>query len=346
MIHRAVVIGSGSAGRRHAAELRRALPGAQLVVVRRPDSRQPTASLREIDAEITHDLAAALRREVDLAVVASPATSHEAHVSALLACGVPTLVEKPLAHSHPAAHNLAVRADGSGVPLVVGYHLRVTETIVALRRLLLDGLIGQVRSFDLRVGQHLASWRPAMPAGRSVSARADLGGGVLLELSHELDALLWLLGPVESVAAILGHDGAPTDGAVDTIADLELRMLSGIEGGVHLDMVSDPPFRRWRLVGERGSLVADLLAGTVQLRRGDATRELHRSASGERDRAERRVIEDLLGVVAGKPTQLCTPGEAVGVLELIEAARRSASSGVAEALVSPEPLGAGEGASR
>jgi hypothetical protein len=339
VIHRVVVVGSGSAGRRHAAELRRVLPGAELVVVRRADSEQPLEPWIELDADVAHDLDVALRSSVDLAVVASPATAHEQHVACLVAHDVPTLVEKPLAHSSAAARRLAASADDSGTPLVIGYHLRVSETVVALRTMLRAGLIGAVQRFDLRVGQHLGGWRSTQPAARSVSARAELGGGVLLELSHELDALIWLLGPVASVGATLRRDGAPTDGIVETVADLDVRLASGLHGRVHLDMVSDPAFRCWQLDGERGTLVADLLAGTVQHRTDGMTQELHRAAPGERDRAERSVIADLLGVTSGRTTQLCTPDEAVDVLELVEAARRSAASGRSESPKAGEVLG-------
>ncbi len=89
----------------------------------------------------------------------------------------------------------------------------------------------------------------------------------------------------------------------------------------------------------RGTLVADLLAGTVQLSSDGATHELYRAAPGERDRAERSVIEDLLDIAAGRPTRLCTPDEAVDVLELVEAARRSAATGRTEAVGNREVLG-------
>ena len=96
-----------------------------------------------------------------------------------------------------------------------------------------------------------------------MTARQELGGGVLLELSHELDGLRFVLGDVVSCSARLRRDGAPTDGLVDTVADLDIELASGIQGHVHLDMVSEEPFRTWTVPGTDGTLTADLLQGTI-----------------------------------------------------------------------------------
>ncbi len=335
---KAVVVGSGSAGRRHTAALRARLPTAELVVVRRPDSDQPLEPLADLGATVVHSLDDAVVDRADLAVVASPSTHHVEPTLRFIAAGVPVLVEKPLASSYAEGETIRRAASRAVAPVLVGYHLRHSETPLAVRRALHGAALGGLLRAELTVGQHLEQWRPGSDPRRGVTARAELGGGVLLELSHELDALHWLVGPIETIHARLLTEGAPTDGAVDTVADLATTSSTGVSATVHLDMVSRSPRRRWRFVGTAGELVADLLTGTVHLVRCGERVPLHQSAAGERDRAEVAMIASLVDAAGARPIrgarESCSVDDAVHVLAAVEAARRSASTGTTVAVAS------------
>jgi predicted dehydrogenase len=320
-----VVVGSGSAGRRHATTLRSLLPEHRLVVVRRATSHQPVEALAPLDVDIVGSAAEAAALGPELAVVAGPATRHAADGAFLLAAGAALLVEKPLAASSQDGAALAAAAVAAGRPVVVGYHLRFDDVAGAFVRLVHERA-ARPTSFELRVGQDLGSWRPGVPAERSVSARQDLGGGVLLELSHEIDAVLAAFGPVAAVRAQLRHDGAPTDGVVETVADLELTLASGGVGRVHLDMVSDPPFRTWHAEAPDVQIDADLLAGTVRAV-GGGDRVHEQVAPGGRDRAELRLVRHALAVAAGQEPARCSVDDGLAVLAVIDAARASAADG-------------------
>jgi predicted dehydrogenase len=322
-----VVVGSGSAGRRHATALHSLLPDVRLVVVRRATSTQPLDVLTALGAELVHTVDEAAMLAPSLAVIAGPSTTHAADAAVLLGAGAAVLVEKPLAASTEAGAALAVSADAADRPVVLGYHLRFDDVATSFRALV-DQRIAEVASFELRVGQHLGSWRASVPAEHSVSARQDLGGGVLLELSHEIDAVLDAFGPVASVRAELRFDGAPTDGLVETVADLELAMTSGASGRLHLDMVSDPPHRTWQADGSGVRVEADLLAGIVSAT-GGGDPSVEHIAAGWRDRAEQRLVKHALAVAAGREHPACGVDDGLAVLAVIDAARSSAVSGSA-----------------
>jgi predicted dehydrogenase len=333
-----VVVGSGSAGRRHAAALRGQLPDARVVVVRRPTSHQPIEGLRKLGVELVETAEAAAALAPLLAIVAGPATAHARDAAVMLEGGASVLVEKPLAATVADGVALAAAAAAAGRPVVLGYHLRFDDIATRFTQLV-HQRIPHGGSFELRVGQHLGSWRPSVPAATSVSARQELGGGVLLELSHELDVVLDAFGPVATVRAELRHDGAPTDGLVETVADLELVMASGTTGRVHLDMVSDPPFRTWRADGEGAHVEADLLAGATRAE-GGGGRVDERAPAGWRDRAEDRLVRHALAVADGRALPICGVEDGLAVLEVVEAARASAASGT----VVPVPRRATDGA--
>jgi predicted dehydrogenase len=327
-----VVVGSGSAGRRHATALRTLLPTCRLVVVRRAGSEQPTADLEAAGAELVETVHAAAAQRPLLAIIAGPATTRVDDAVPLLDAGAALLVEKPLAASTAAARDLAAAAEAAARPVVLGYHLRFDDVASRFGALVREQL-APPRSFDLRVGQHLGAWRLGVRAERSVSARHELGGGVLLELSHEIDAVLATFGPVAAVRAALRRDGAPTDGVVETVADLQLTMASGAVGRIHLDMVSDPPFRTWTARSTEAEVTADLLAGCVTLARG-GTVATEQVPAGWRDRAELRLVEHALSVAGGGLGPRCGADDGLDVLAVIDAARSSAAGG---ALVEVRP---------
>jgi predicted dehydrogenase len=326
---RAAVVGSGSAGRRHASALRARLPDAEILVVRRSDSATAAGWLDGSEFRVVDTVVEATAMKPQVAVVASPAPLHREAAEAFLASGAHVLVEKPLATMVEDAVAIVAAAERAHRSLVVGYHLRFSDTAPAIAQMIADGAVGAVRGFRLEVGQHLSEWRGGTDPRRSVTARRELGGGVLLELSHELDVVAWFFGAVEEVDAELEFDGAPTDGTVETVAELTVRTADGVTGHVHLDMVSAVPFRRWSVTGTAGVLTADLLAGRIVhsgLDGHDERLVLHVDP-GERDRAESRLITNLINVAAGVAAPGCTGADGIAAVAVVDAARRSAAGG-------------------
>lgn len=308
------------------------MPDARVTVVRRSDSNQPEPST-SIDC-VVPTLAAALDTGVDLGIVASPAPFHAAAAIALLDAGATVLVEKPLASTTTEALSIGAHRHADQ-RVLVGYHLRFGDTVPALARIVSDGTIGEPTHFALSVGQHLADWRPTADPRESVTARHELGGGVLLELSHEIDGARYLFGDALDdgleVAATTRHDGAPTDGIVDTVADLSLTTANGLDGRIHLDMISATPHRVWTVTGRDATATADLMTGTITVSgrggtaAGAAQDVTWRTDPGERDRAEHRLVTHLREVASGAAPR-CTVGDGVAALQIVEAARDSARS--------------------
>ena len=81
------IAGSGSAGRRHLGAVRAALPDADLVVVRRPQSLRPKSDLIAVGARVVETIGEAVALEPDVGIVAGPATLHRAAAEAFLGAG-------------------------------------------------------------------------------------------------------------------------------------------------------------------------------------------------------------------------------------------------------------------
>ena len=135
-------------------------------------------------------------------------------------------------------------------------------------------------------GYDLRLWRPGTDHRATYSARADLGGGIVLDAIHELDYLLWLLGPVASVTAETAE--SPDVGMdVEVLALAVLRFRSGALGAVDLNFSSSP--RTGAAASSRGRGSRDLGLGAgdgddpPRDRRGRALHRLARPRDGYRE---------------------------------------------------------------
>jgi len=302
------VLGLGSAGRRH-AENARAL--GHEVVGFDPADTGAAASMEEAIAVS------------DAAVVASPSALHAEQAVAALSAGKPTLVEKPLAATVDDAERVARVAREGGVVCGVAMNLRFHRGILGLRDLLAE--LGELRFARSSFGYDLRLWRPGTDYRSSYSAQAALGGGILLDAIHELDYLLWLLGPVESVAAELDRVSELEIDVEDT-ALLSLRFASGALGAVDLNLV-EPSYRReCLLVGSNAVAHWDWNGGEITVRRGDEERKI--DVSCDVQETYRAVLEDFLA--AGEPRT--SAAEGVDALRVVGAARRAAASGIRQSV--------------
>lgn len=320
-IERVLVVSLGSIGRRHLRNLRSLLPEAELAVLRRPGS----AATAEGASRVFQDLPSALAFRPDAAIVASPATEHLAVTRALVEQAIPVLVEKPFADRLEGLAGLVAEAETKGLPLFVAYNLRFHPMVQRVRAILSDNGIGRVLSARAEVGQYLPDWRPGQSYQQGVSARRDLGGGALLELSHEIDYVSWLLGRPARVFAAGGRLGDLEIDVEDTVS-LTLRYgdVAPIVN-IHLDFLQRAVTRQFRIVGAEGTIAGNMITGELDLYlagAGSWTRELLRPADPNQLYLDE--ISDFFSAVRGGRTAVLPAGrQGMDVIYLVEAARQS-----------------------
>jgi predicted dehydrogenase len=347
---RVALAGYGVAGASFHAPLIAATDGLalQAVVTRDPERRAQLAARHPgaVAADALVDVVA----DVDLVVVASPNRFHVELAQMALDAGKHVVVDKPLAVTSAQARVLAAQAQTAGLVLTAFHNRRWDDDFLTLRRVVDEGRLGRV----LRLESRFDRWRPQIKAGawREEGDPAD-GGGFLLDLgSHLVDQAVQLLGPVRTVYAELDvrRPGAVVEDDVFLVLAHESGARSHLWAGAHA--ADAPP--RLRAVGEEAAFVsfgldpqeAALRGGASPRDPGFGLREpgleaaLHdgSGAGGERLTMEPgRWAGFYEGVGAairsgGLVAPPVTAREAVGVLELLEAARESATRGVVVAL--------------
>lgn len=328
MINRVLIVGLGSIGWRHLHLARELLPHADIRVLR----HQKCLVVPEYANGCFSHIKEALSFVPEIAVIAGPATFHVDAAQPLAAAGVHLLVEKPLSASLDGVPLLLKTCREQGTVLLTGYNLRFMPSLQRFRDLLNDNMIGKVLSVRCEIGQYLPSWRPDTDYRQSVSARRELGGGALLELSHELDYLRWIFGEIEWVKATLcRQSGLEID--VEDSVHLILGFVSDEEGGrlvgtANLDFIRHDTTRLCTAIGENGTLRWNGLACTVErfVPGGKEWQELFRHQH-QRDDSYLAEWRHFLACINGKESPLIGGEEGLKVLQIIEAARQSSKSG-------------------
>lgn len=253
---RIVVVGGGSIGSRHARNL--VGLGAEVTVLD-PDPARAGA----VDGVqwLTADLDDGPGPPADGIVVASPTSMHARHLRTALARAPAVMVEKPLA-VHPS--EMAPDLDLDRV--MVGYNLRLVPELGTVVSAVHGGQLGIPLAARCWFGSWLPGWRPTVDYRATYSARAALGGGVLLDAIHELDLLVWLAGDGDFsvVGAVVDRVGDLEIDCEDTVKAL-LRHRSGLLVELSLDYLASRYRRGIEVIGSEATMLLDWETGQLRV---------------------------------------------------------------------------------
>jgi predicted dehydrogenase len=180
-----VIVGLGSIGRRHFRNLL-ALGEAEIILVRSHRSTLPDAELAGYPVETELDEALQKHRP-DAVIVANPTSMHMEAAITAARTGCHILLEKPVSHSLERVDELQHVMQETGSRVLVGFQFRYHPTLLQAQELIRQGRLGTVLSAHAHWGEYLPNWHPWEDYRQSYAARADLGGGVIVTLTHPLD---------------------------------------------------------------------------------------------------------------------------------------------------------------
>ena len=315
-----LVAGYGSIGRRHLRNLI-ALGQKDIVLLRSHKSTLPEEEIKDIPVETTVE--AALAHRPDGVIIANPTALHlDAAIPAAKA-GCAVFMEKPVSDSNERMAELREALDHNGGRFQMGFQFRFHPGLNKVRELIEDGRIGRPHSFRAEWGEYLPGWHPWEDYRKSYSARKDLGGGVLLTLSHPLDYARWLFG---DPYMIWGMSAKISDLELDTddIAEIGIWTDSCVAGSIHLDYYSRPTSNQLMVNGSEGTLFCNNLDGIVRLAAADGSTETF-LPDPVYDRNDMFINEmkRFIAVTAGEAEPSCTLEDGIAAQRMVDLVRRS-----------------------
>lgn len=327
LINRILIVGLGSIGKRHLRIARELFPDADIRVLR----HQECLSIPKYADGCFSTIEQAVEFLPQIAAIANPAPFHLSVAQRLADVKVHLLIEKPISSSKDGVTQLIETANKEGTVLLTGYNLRFLSSLQWFRNYILGGTIGRVVSVRCEIGQYLPLWRPETDYRQTVSAHRELGGGALLELSHEIDYLRWIFGEIDWVQATLSRQSSLEIDVEDTVHLIIgfTPVMDGFEliGTATLDFVRHDTTRLCTAIGENGSLRWNGLSGIVEYFTAGACDwcELFRKQH-QRDDSYLAEWLHFLECIKKRQIPLITGHDGLMVLNIIDAVRQSSGS--------------------
>jgi predicted dehydrogenase len=268
-----VVIGLGSIGRRHVTNLAALQPDARFTIVRHRGESDEFCE--RFGARVVGDLSEVIDGDIDLAVLSTPSADHVQALPALIERACPLLVEKPIVTDVADATAIAALLRRADPALrVAGFNLRHLPSIRRMKDCIDAGDLGRIVRASFVAGQWLPDWRPGTDYRSGYSADARRGGGVELDLCHEIDLARWFFGDLQ-----VDHAAGGKFSSLDLQSNDTATAILSPTGGpsplitVSLDYVSRCRVRRYEIVGDGGTLSWNI-DGELSMATSDGCRSL------------------------------------------------------------------------
>lgn len=280
---------------------------------------------------------------VDLVTIATPNQFHEPIAIAAMAAGKHVISEKPVTLSVASLDRMIAASEKYGVRFAVHQNRRWDTDFLAMKEVVTSGALGEIVSYETRVHGSRGipgDWRKTKVAG---------GGMVYDWAVHMLDQALWLFGyDVKSVYCTLDNI---TNDEVDDGCQITVTLTSGVRLYVEIGTRNFIPMPRMYCRGTMGTAISETWQSPVRVTvceqwtdggvvvpvktaagitktmapRGEETvssYEVPQPAADVHD-----YYRNFADAIDGKAEQIVTHAQMRRVMEVIEAAFRSAASG-------------------
>ncbi|MGE3342164.1 MAG: Gfo/Idh/MocA family protein [Vicinamibacterales bacterium] len=323
---KALVVGTGSAGRRLAQNLQTL---GLAVEVCSEHQRRSEFVLDGGSVPVHHDYRRALDGNPAIVVIANSTHLHADYAVAALEQGRHLFLEKPAAQSASHAEPIArAAAAAPGAVVAICNQHRFNDCLQRLRDLLAGGELGPLISVQHNMGEFLPDYHPDEDYRTGYAARADMGGGVLLTQIHDVNLLHWLFGDLRVEFAAGGHTSSLEIDVEDNV-DAVLSTSDGVRILMHVDYLQRPKRRTLAVLGERGSAVWDHHANTLTfVPTTGVPSELGPGVPLDRHAIALRVVDNFLAATRGLAEPRTSLADALADLRVVDAIKsRLKSSG-------------------
>jgi UDP-N-acetyl-2-amino-2-deoxyglucuronate dehydrogenase len=252
------IVGCGMIARFHARALAE-VPGTRVtaLVSRQADSARKMADELGLQCEPSTDLAAVLKRpDVQIVIVTTPSGAHLEPALAAAQAGKHVVVEKPLEITVERCDRLIAACEQNGVKLCTIFPSRFGDANQALKAAVDAGRFGR-----LTLGETTCKWWRSQAyydeGGWKGTLALDGGGALMNQAIHNVDLLLWMMGPVTHISgltATLAHERIE----VEDTAVACLRFASGALGVIQATTSVHPGYPKTIAIhGDQGSVVIE-----------------------------------------------------------------------------------------
>ena len=268
---KSLFVGLGSIGQRHLRNLKTLLPEAEIFAYRNSrnvpflDENNNVIENRDISdfykIREFNSLKEALKEKPEMVFITNPSIFHAEVAMEAIKSGAFVFVEKPLSTDINSAKKIHDLEKKFGKNLcMVGFQYRYSQTLVKLKEIIEEDLIGKIINGNIANGEYLPSWHPYEDYRKNYASRRSLGGGAILTQIHDFDYSIYLFGMPRYLFAT---GGKLSNLDIDVEDCVNISVCFNYKNydlpiNISLDYVSWPSRRFIKLFGDKGSIDCDL----------------------------------------------------------------------------------------
>lgn len=315
-----LVVGYGSIGKRHLINLCQLDCIDEIIIytkVKEVVENQSEKKIFFVDAEIVDLPTVASQYKIDFAIIANETYKHIDTAIALAEKGCHLFIEKPLSHNLEKIDLLKEITQKKQIKVFVAYNLRYIPAIQYIKEQISKHIIGALYFAKIEVGQYLPSWRPKVSYIDSYSANAESGGGVALDLSHEVDYMRYLFGDpclwktIRSKASDLKINS-------EDIFEGIYKFKRGFVCSVHMDYLQRKAERKIRIVGSRGEIVCDFIEKWMEIKSPDDEIRVTEEKLFKMEDTYKNELQEFIEIVTSNKTAAISIDDGIKAIDLLE----------------------------
>jgi len=319
-----IVVGCGSIGRRHIKNLKKL--SVDNILVFDKEREQALKVQKECDVEILDTFEDAVKEKADAALVCTPNHTHIPIATKMVQGGKHVFIEKPLSNTLVGVHHLLREAKKRNLITMVGCNLRFHEASKKLKELLEGNIIGKIYGARMEFGNYLPNWEhPQKDYRKRYSAKASMGGGIIMDAIHDIDYACWLFGFPKKGFCFYGKF---SNLEIDTedFAEILLKFENKIVE-IHLDYLQRERIREYVLIGEKGNIEIDFNEIRVKIAFQNGIKSSVFKFSGDKNQMYLDEMRHFIECIKHGREPENSVEEAIKVLEIALKAKESSNKG-------------------
>jgi predicted dehydrogenase len=249
-------VGLGSIAAKHIHFLRGIDPAVKLFALRSANRSAIPDVVNVVSVPLLKEI------EIDFIVVSNPTSLHVSTIEELITLGKPFFIEKPFASSIEEASRAVSLLKRQHVTAYVAYPLRFHPLLRELKKIV-TAEQAKIEEVNVYNGSYLPRWRKDSDYRNSYSADPAMGGGVHLDMSHEIDLVCWLFGRPTASTCYLQSKSSLGIKSYDYAN--YLLTYPDFTASIVLNYFRTVPRRTFEIIFSNKVVITDILKGTISV---------------------------------------------------------------------------------
>lgn len=247
-----LILGLGSIAQKHVDSLIKYDPNIEIYALRRnknADIHQHVKNIVSLD-EVS---------SISFVIISNPTSEHGSAIRMVLNMGIPLFIEKPLFDSLKYSKLVHLVIE-KGIGTYIACNLRFLECLqYAKNKIIANNRINEISVY---CGSYLPDWRPGIDFRTVYSAIKEQGGGVHIDLIHEIDYIYWLFGAPLEVRKFYSNTSSLNITSYDYANYLLIYPEFSVN--VQLNYFRRDPKRTLEIVCDNETYIVDLINNNVK----------------------------------------------------------------------------------